>query len=158
MLLNNQQLQAQSLEKLPEKLQAALFIKLLSMSKDINNGKDISIYVLNAPAEAVELKKAKGRMIGKSRLVSVQEGNRLPETHPTVIFIGDTPRFQEWIQFCQKEKILSISGIPELVEKGVTLGLSMVENKPLILLNITSSKAENISWHPTLLKLSKIYK
>ncbi|MBF0103561.1 MAG: DUF4154 domain-containing protein [Desulfobacterales bacterium] len=145
-------------DKVPEKLQAALFVKILSMSKDINNGKNLTIYVVNSPDQAMEFKKAEGRMIGKSMLVSVQEGDGLPNDLPSVMYIGNTYRVEELIQYCRSKQILSITGNPELVEKGVTLGLCMNEDRPLILLNITSKKKKKITWHPTLLKLSKIYK
>ncbi len=68
----------QAYEKAPEKLQAALIIKILAMSKEINTGEPISIHVLNAPAAAAELKKAVDRKIGKSILADVRDSNMMP--------------------------------------------------------------------------------
>ena len=149
---------AESYGKVPEKLQAALFVKILMMSREINSGEDISIYVVNAPEAAAELRKAVGLSIGKSVLRAVYEGREIPSFRPEVLYIGENTDTESLIRYCRENGVLSVTGEPELVEQGVTLGVCMDGEKPGILLNVTASKAENISWNPTLLKISKLYK
>ena len=149
---------AESYGKVPEKLQAALFVKILMMSKEINNGEDLSVYVVNAPEAAAELRKAVGLTIGKSVLKAVHEGTELPSFRPEVLYIGENTDTERLIRYCRKNGVLSVTGNPGLVERGVTLGVCMDGEKPGILLNVTASKAENITWNPTLLKISKLYK
>ncbi len=149
---------AESYGKVPEKLQAALFVKLLVMSREINSGEDLSIYVVNAPEAAAELRKAVGLSIGKSVLRAVYEGKGFPSFRPSVLYIGENTDTEELIRYCRKNGVLSVTGEPGLVEQGVTLGVCMDGEKPGILLNVTASKAENITWNPTLLKISKLYK
>ncbi|MCP4692700.1 MAG: YfiR family protein [Desulfobacterales bacterium] len=149
---------AEPFAKVPEKLQAAILIKILAMSKEINNGEDISIHVVNAPDAAAELRKAVGRKIGKSTLVAVSEGPTAPLLHPSALYIGDKDNARELIRYCRENRVLSITGAPELVARGVTLGLGMAGDRPRILLNAAATNAENITWNPTLLKISKIYR
>ncbi|MGE0085164.1 MAG: YfiR/HmsC family protein [Desulfococcaceae bacterium] len=149
---------AESYGKVPEKLQAALFVKILMMSKEINNGEDLSVYVVNAPEAAAELRKAVGLSIGKSVLRAVYEGKGFPSFRPSVVYIGEDTNIERWIRYCRENGTLSVTGNPGLVEQGVTLGVCMDGEKPGILLNVTASKAENITWNPTLLKISKLYK
>ncbi|MEZ4525371.1 MAG: YfiR/HmsC family protein [Desulfobacterales bacterium] len=149
---------AESYGKIPEKLQAALFVKLLVMSREINTGEDISIYVVNAPAAAAELRKAVGLSVGKSVIRSVGEGREIPPFPPSVLYIGEHGDTDRLIRYCRENRVLSVTGYPGLVKRGVTLGVCMDGEKPGILLNVTASKAENITWNPTLLKISKLYK
>ncbi len=149
---------AESYGKVPEKLQAALFVKILVMSREISNRDEISIYVVNAPEAAAELRKAVGLSIGKSVIRSVEEGRGIPSFRPSVLYIGENTDTQRLIRYCRENRVLSMTGSPPLVEQGVTLGVCMDGEKPGILLNVTASKAENITWNPTLLKISKLYK
>ena len=147
----------QAFEQVPEKLQAALFVKVLGMSKEISNGEDISIHVVRSPGTAAELRKAIGRKIGKSKLVAVNEGDEMPVYQPDAIYIGDAEQLEEVIRYCRQNDVLSMTGIPELVENGVTLGVGMQGSKPRILLNVPASKAEQITWNPAIIKISKHY-
>jgi hypothetical protein len=149
---------AESFAEVPEKLQAALFIKILTMSKEMNNGKELRIHVVNAPDVAAELRKAVGLKIGKSTLTEVNEGPDIPSDAPDALYIGNGADLDRMIQYTREKGILSMTGNPELVEKGVTLGVGVSENKPKILLNAAASQAENITWNPALFKISKIYK
>ncbi len=149
---------AETFAKVPEKLQAAIFIKILAMSKELNGGEEISIHVVNAPDAAAELRKAVGRKIGKSMLVAVSEGSTTPSLHPSALYIGARDNMNELLRYCRENRVLSITGAPELVARGVTLGVGMYGDRPKILLNAAATNAEKITWNPTLLKISKIYR
>ncbi len=147
-------------EKAPAKLQAALIIKILAMSKEINTGDPISIHVLNAPEAATELKKAVGRKIGKSVLAEVRDSDEMPLDEPSALYIGkhDNLDVEAISNYCRENRILSITGNPGPVEQGVTLGFGITGDKLKILLNARASKAQKITWHPTLLKISRIFR
>jgi hypothetical protein len=150
---------ADAAERVPIKIQAVLIAKLLVFNKGISDGGHISIYVIGAPEFAAEMKKAVGKKIGKSRLVAITEGTSLPSSwKPSVIYLGDASMVEEVIAYTRSNKLLSITGISELVSKGITLGLGVSDKKPKILLNLLSSKKEDISWHPTIFKISTIVK
>ena len=150
---------ADASERVPAKIQALLIAKLLVFNKGISDGGHISIYVIGAPEFAAEMKKAVGKKIGKSRLVAISEGTSLPSSwKPSAIYLGDASKVEEVIAYTRSNKLLSITGISELVSKGVTLGLGVSDKRPKILLNLLSSKKEDISWHPTMFKISTIVK
>ncbi len=152
------QAHAESFDRVPEKLQAALFVKILAMSKEISVLPEITVYVLKDPAIAAELQKAVGRQIGKSTLSAVNEGDTVPSEKPAVLYIGTGDSLDEMLDYCRKNQVLSITGTPELIEQGVTLGVGASGDKPKILLNISGANGERITWDPALIKISKIYK
>ena len=52
-------------------------------------------------------------------------------------------------------QILSVTNVASFVERGVTLGIEMENNKPKVLLNLTSSESEGLNWDPKILKISR---
>ncbi len=142
----------------PVDIQATLFLKILAFNNDINRGGEVTIHVINSHEFAAEINKSVGEKIGKSELAAVNDALGLPSQKPSVIYIGDSSMFDEIIKYTRSNNILSLTGIPSLVEKGATLGVGVSGGKPKVLLNISSSKKEGISWNPVILKISKIYK
>ncbi|MDA1190388.1 MAG: YfiR family protein [Candidatus Poribacteria bacterium] len=62
------------------------------------------------------------------------------------------------IAVTRKIKCLTITGVPQYVDSGVTVGLDVKGEKPLIVVNVTSAKEEGADFHSQLLKLAKIVK
>ncbi|MCP4347762.1 MAG: YfiR family protein [Desulfobacterales bacterium] len=142
----------------PVDIQAKLFLKILAFNNDVNKGGEVTVHVINSHEFAAEINKSVGTKIGKSELVTVNDAQELPSQKPSVIYIGDTAIFDEIIKYTRSNNVLSLTGIPDLVKKGATLGVGVSDGKPKVLLNISSSKKEGISWNPVILKISKIYK
>lgn len=142
----------------PLKMQAALFLKIFVFNNNINKGGDVTIHIMDAPEFAAEMRKSIGIDVGKSKLVAVNDGSDLPAEKPTVIYIGDPTKLENITRYTRSNKILSITGIPDLVAKGVTLGMGVSSKKSKILLNISSSKAEGVNWNPAILKISTMIK
>jgi hypothetical protein len=88
----------------------------------------------------------------------VTDDATLPEKAPSVVYIGDPERFEEITRYTRAENVLSITGLPELVERGVTLGVGVVDQKPKILFNLSASGEEDMDWNPVILKVSTIVK
>lgn len=61
-------------------------------------------------------------------------------------------------QLCQSDKILSITGVPQYVEDGISVGLDIKAEKPQIIINLQSSKAEGADFSSKLLNLAKVIK
>ena len=143
----------------PPQIQAALFVKLLSFHNGINGGGDISVHVIGAPDFAAEMTKIIGVKIGQSTLTAINEGedsDSLTEK-PSAIYIGDASKLDDVIRYTRANKVLSMTGIPELVSAGITLGIGVSGGKPRVLLNISSSKDEDIDWNHAILKVSTTF-
>ena len=148
----------QSYGNVPPSIQAALFLKIFGLNNDMNSGKDISVHVIGSPGFEQEMKTAVGRSVGKSKITSVEGSSELPSEKPSVIYVGDPSKVGEITAYTRSNKILSITGIPDLVSEGVSLGLGALKGKPKILLNISASKSEEANWNPAMFKISIIFK
>jgi hypothetical protein len=54
-------------------------------------------------------------------------------------------------------RVLTFTGVPEYVERGISTGVGLKGNKPQILINLPASKAEGIEYTSQLLKLAKVF-
>ena len=151
-------LMAEEVDVGPPKLQAGLFLKLLAFNKGLASGGDISIYVMGSPEFAAEMKTSIGRPVGQAKIGAVIQGDTLPAERPEVIYVANASMTDTVIEYARANHIMSITGRPDQVEKGVTLGVGVLEGKPRVLLNLTSSKQEGIDWNPALLKISTVIK
>lgn len=149
---------AEEIGTAPAKIQAAIVVKLLALEKSISGGGDVSVFVIGSPEFAAEIRKAVGRPVGKSKLASVEEGDGLPASKPSAVFIGDETKLEEVMAYTRGNQVLSLTGVPDLVPKGVSVGVGVAAGKPKILLNLSASAEEGANWNPTILKISKTYK
>jgi hypothetical protein len=100
-----------------------------------------------------------GAKIGNSTVANVMSGDGLPIIQPAILYLGDASKVDEAINYTRSKQILSISGIPDLVNNGITLGIGIGDDgKPSVLLNMSSSKEENLVWNPAILKIAKTIK
>lgn len=140
----------------PANIAAAMVIKVVAFEKTLGAGGDISIFVLGSDDIASELNKAVGKPIGKSTLKSVESGDALPASQPSVLFVADPSKFDAAVSYTSENKVLSVTGNPDLVSKGITLGFGLGDdNKPKILLNLSASANEGRDWNPAILKVAK---
>ncbi len=144
-----------AIDKAPVKVQLALFTKLLPFNKNISSGGDITIYVIGSESFAKLAKAAIGKSIGKSKIAKVITVDFVPDdiNKMSIVYIGDESKIKATIKATQAKKVLSITGIPAAVKKGVTLGIGIDKKRPKILLNLASSKSEDITWNPAILKV-----
>ena len=138
-------------DKVSAKVQAALFMKLLAFYTNL--GRDpFTIHVVGAPEIAAEFKKLVGKTAGKAKLKKVTEGSGPPTGKAQIVYVGQDAK--NLTQYCQANSVLSITGLSKFVDDGVTLGIGVENGKPKILLNLSSTKAENINWNPQILKVA----
>jgi YfiR/HmsC-like len=148
----------QDVSEAPVALQAALFLKLLPFDKNIVSTGAVTIYVVDAPEFAAEMKKAEGKLIGAAALSKVIDGKGVPAEKPSVIYVGSESVLKELVAYTRENKILSISGKPELASKEISLFVGISSEKPKILLNLSASKEEGIDWNPAILKVAATIK
>ena len=138
----------------PAPIAAALLVKVIGFEKNISAG-DITIFVLGSGDITNELKK----VIGQAKIKSVQSGNSLPSSKPSILFVADNGKADAAMKYTQENKVLSATNMPDLVSKGVSLGFGVgADNKPKILLNVTSSAKESLDWNPAIMKVAQIIK
>lgn len=138
-------------QKAPPELQAALFVKLLAYYTNLG-GDSFTIHVVGAPEVAESLKGMKGKKVGKATLADVSEGDGPPSNGAKVIYVGKAVK--AITGYSQANKVLTITGDPTYVNDGVTLGIKIEGGKPKILLNLSSTKAEDVNWNPAILKVA----
>jgi len=136
----------------PAKIQAALFSKLLAFYTNLGT-EEFSIHVVDTPAIAKELEKMVGSKMGNAVLKAVTTGDGPPTDGAKVVYISKMQ--EDIITYTHDTKALSITGNPDLVSAGVTLGVGVENNKPKILLNLTASKSEGIVWNPAILRVAE---
>jgi len=56
----------------------------------------------------------------------------------------------------ERLKILTVSLIPDYTNSGISVGIELIDDKPRIIINTTSSKLEGANFNSDLLKLSRI--
>lgn len=153
------QIHSQTAETSPD-VTAPLIVKLAGFEKNLSgSSKDLSIYVMGSPAMYAVLGNMIGTKIGNSTIANVMSGADLPIIQPAILYLGDQSKTADAIKYTRAKKILSVSGIPDLVNSGITLGIGLGDDgKPSILLNIESSKEENLVWNPAILKIAKTVK
>jgi hypothetical protein len=76
--------------------------------------------------------------------------------HVLIITTGNTERLREIINLTREGKILSFSTSPELVEKGVSVGIDLVEEKMKIIIDYEATKMEGSDFSANLLKICRI--
>lgn len=146
---------AQAVSKAPANLQAAVLSKAMAFDKSLSG--DLTVFVLADKPLAEEFRKLEGTKVGEATIAKVESGDVLPESIPHVLFVGQDAEVGTAISFTQNNRILSMTGVPEFVEKGVTLGVGVVGGKPKILLNTSASKKEGRKWDPAIINIAKVY-
>ncbi|MFH2037016.1 MAG: YfiR family protein [Candidatus Zixiibacteriota bacterium] len=141
----------------PANVAADMTTKLLKMENKTSQAGDITIYVMGDPDVAAILEELIGMEIGKSKIDKITMGDDLPKTKPTVLFIGDESKVDKAVEYTRAEKILSVTGIPNLISKGVSLGIGISETLNFkIIINLPASNQEGLDWNPAILKLATV--
>ena len=139
-------------QEAPPKVQAQLCVKLLAFYTNLGNS-SFSIHVVGNPKVAKELKKHVGTRIGMALLGAITEGDGLPSGNPKVVYLSGES--EEVLAYTREKKVLSVTGKAGLVSKGVSLGVTMKNRKPKVLLNLGASKQEGINWNPAILRIAE---
>ena len=73
--------------------------------------------------------------------------------------MGSASRIEEALEYTLSNKILSVTGDPNLMDRGITLGFGIGDDsKPKIVLNPQSAAQEGLEWNPAIFKIAKTVK
>ncbi len=142
-------------------LASKIILKIMMLDQDLQKktGGKIQIGVIGSPQAVAAFTKLKGSAIDKESAFSiagvVAYDAMPPSEKPTFIFVGEGADPVLVTKYTRGNGVLSVTNVASFVEKGVTLGIEMENNKPKVLLNLTSSESENLNWDPKILKISK---
>jgi hypothetical protein len=142
-------------------LASKIIVKVMTLDQDLlkKTGGKLEIGVIGSPAAVAAFTKLKGSAIDKDANVSIAEVTAYeampPSAKPTLIFVGENADPAVVTKYTRGNQILSVTNVASFVERGVTLGIEMNDNKPKLLLNLTSSESEGLNWDPKILKISR---
>ncbi|MEX2206519.1 MAG: YfiR family protein [Myxococcota bacterium] len=142
-------------------LASKIIVKIMLLDQDLQKktGGKLQIGVIGSPQAVEAFTKLKGSAIDKDATVSISEviayESMPPAAKPTLIFVGEGADPAAVTQYTRGNQILSVTNVASFVERGVTLGIELENNKPKVLLNLTSSESEGLNWDPKILKISR---
>lgn len=136
----------ESLERLTTEFQAVLFAKTLVFYT--NSSPQVSVLVIGTDNDFVnEVKK----IMAKSKIKEIKIDTKLPVAAPDIIFLADPAKLNEVLAYTAQKRILSATSYPDLVKKGIGMGVGMVDAKPRVVINKGRAEKENVRWNPALL-------
>ncbi len=137
--------------------------QMLSMAcvfeKNIAALTECNVYVYdNADIEAA-ISSFKGQKLGNATLKSLTAGNTLPTSKPDIILIGNKNNYAEILAYCNENDVLSLTNIPSLVKKGVTLGMGIDgSGTAKLLINPKGVAEQGRNFNPAIMKMAKVFK
>jgi len=141
----------------PPEIQAVIFKKLFVYVRTLPSGSTPKLLIVYDEGSAKlkdEMRKAFGQVgIDAQAVLESELSSRVADG--AVVYV--TTQRGSFKQVLQKNRLLSISGIPALVERGdVSIGLTLQNAQPKILVNLAELKAEGHEVASNLLQLAKV--
>lgn len=69
---------------------------------------------------------------------------------------GNSKNLASLLKLSQDLRLTSATGVPDYVRKGVAVGIGVVQDRPQILINLASAKAEGSDFDASLLRIATI--
>jgi hypothetical protein len=140
----------------PPELQVAIFKKVFNYDKSIPGGAPKMLVAFADSSAAVKDQVVKA-FKDAGVAVTAAKMDQLTGALEGVNVLYLAPGTTGVKQICQKNSILSITGVPSLVESGeASVGLAVVDSKPKIVVHLGRLKAEGHDMSANLLQLAKI--
>ena len=142
-------------------LASKIILKIMMLDRELQAkcGGEIVVGVIGSRGATRAFSALQGEPIDKDgtvRVVRVVELKKLPPAvQPTFVFAGKNADPKLVTKYTRDKNVLSVTNVPDHVNAGVTLGIGVENNRPKVLLNLTGSEAERMSWDPKILKISK---
>lgn len=142
----------------PENIQAALLTKVLKYNPQIPQNSEIKILVVynnNSLLDKDEFIKG----LGNSMVVKAITPRDLEGTISNFDVVYFMKGINGFSKICRDNKVLSVTATTRFVEEGeISLGFGIENNKPKILVNLTSLGLEGQSFSSDILRIGKIFK
>jgi len=115
-------------------------------SVGVKDGLYAALAASNVPAQMIEA----------DRLDSLRR--RLADTSATVIYVAPLRAIavSEITAVTRQRSIRTVTAVPEYVDLGVAVGISLRKKRPLILINLEAARSEGSAFSSQLLALSEI--
>ena len=140
----------------PPELQVAIFKKVFNYDKTIPGGAPKMLVVFTDASAAVKDQVVKA-FKDSGITVNAAKADQLAGALEGVNVLYLAPGVTGTKQVCQKNGILSITGVPSLVDSGeASVGLAVLDNRPKIVVNLGRLKVEGHDMSANLLQLAKI--
>jgi len=165
-------------EVVPEKIQVPLFLKILTYDRSLGGRVENTIHIgvlyfpdherskrnKDAIVENLELNKDKTINGVPFSFMEIEFSTKraldevAKEKKINVLYItNDGTNMSKGIsQVTQSKKILTITGRVDYVNQGISVGLGVKEEKPKIVINLSSAKAEGSDFSANLLKVCEV--
>ena len=102
-------------------MQAVLLSKILLHERHYRRQSNIKIYVLAEPKIALAFSKLIGKTAEHISITEVDIGDTLPDKKYDVIYFNDKKYLKQVIAYGKRYSVVTVTGTPKFVEKGVTL-------------------------------------
>lgn len=171
-----QTLFAQSVE-VPVELQFPIFLKILTFDRKLQqrgkNGLNMLIIYQKNYKSSYFIKEEIGKILSrldigkiesipiKYNFIDIEETNlqsALIKYRTNLIYICPLRgvALESITRVTKENGVLSFTGVPDYVESGVSVGIELKDEKPHIIINLTSAKAEQADFSSQLLRVAKI--
>lgn len=144
--------------QVPENIQAALLSKVLKFNQDLQKTANIKILVVynkNLEINRDNFINGLDESISVKAIKPIELEKNISD-YKVVYFMSGLNK--EAI-LCKKHKVLSVTGTNQYVENGeISLGFKVENNKPRIVMNLTSLEKEEQFFSSDILRISKIFK
>jgi hypothetical protein len=158
--------------------QIPLILKVLTYDRNLEQkaGKELVIGIVHDPADR-ESAKATDEVGSTLYRFAGKTVKRLPMRYFTIEYTGeaDLQRFVAEkgisvlyltpgsakalpvvLKVCEERDLISVTGVPEYVRRGVAVGISVVQDKPQILINLAAARAVGAEFDASLLRIATI--
>lgn len=149
--------------EVPDDLTSMIVLKLLLLDEDLPQKakQGIVVGVVGSPSAAEAFARHEGKTLDRKsaiRLLKVFDLASVPEDpgQLTLLFAGLQANPDTLTAFTREHKILSATNVIGYVERGVTIGVVPIGNRPKVLLNEIGSKREGVNWSPKMKKIAQI--
>lgn len=176
MFLITPELLSQKME-VPVQIQVPMLLKILTFDRNLEkrSGKKFTIGIIYQ-SKYRESFEAKDKFIESIDKISIKKIKDIPIELVSIdvdssdlehsilknevdgLYIAPLRAFdiKRILKISQDRKIISMTGVVEQVNSGISIGIGSKGDKPLIIINLRSAKLEGIDFSSQLLKLAKI--
>ena len=176
MFLITSELISQKME-VPVEIQVPMLLKILTFDRNLEkrSGKKLTIGIIYQ-SKYKESFDAKDEFIKSINKMSIKRVKDIPinlvpidvdssdlegavsKNEVNALYIAPLRAFDigKVIKVSQDNKILSMTGVIEQINSGISIGIGAKGDKPLIIINLRSAKLEGADFSSQLLKLAKI--
>jgi len=159
-------------------LQIPLLLKVLTYDRnlEVKAGKELAIGIVYDPADrdsaaaTDQIGSTLYRFAGKTVKTLPIKYYTIEYTSPadierfvkqrgiSVLYVapGNSKNLASLVKLSQALRLISATGVPDYVRKGIAVGIGVVQDRPQILINLASSKAEGSDFDASLLRIATI--